>query len=116
MPPAPTAVLRCAAVHYENNWPFAAATELVREVQISHWGNVYFEESYSLVGCAGLCIVLVFVSLFWHLSKGSGQQGSLWLSVPSTPDALQPCTGPKPNKPCGTGGQPAYNCSACMRK
>lgn len=33
-------------VHFENNAPFAVATSLVREVEISHWGNVYIEERY----------------------------------------------------------------------
>lgn len=45
------------AVHYENNHPFAHVTELEREIEVSHWGNVYFEERYSLVswgGAAGL--------------------------------------------------------------
>ncbi|KAL4451280.1 hypothetical protein ABPG77_009352 [Micractinium sp. CCAP 211/92] len=35
-------------VHYENNQPFAHVTDLEREVEVSHWGNVYFEERYSL--------------------------------------------------------------------
>lgn len=33
-------------LHYENNTPFAVATKLVKEVEISHWGNVYIEERY----------------------------------------------------------------------
>ena len=33
-------------LHFENNAPFAVATSLVREVEISHWGNVYVEEAY----------------------------------------------------------------------
>ncbi|PRW20208.1 dolichyl-diphosphooligosaccharide-- glycosyltransferase subunit 1A [Chlorella sorokiniana] len=33
------------SVHYENNAPFAAA-EVEREIEISHWGNVYVEERY----------------------------------------------------------------------
>jgi oligosaccharyltransferase complex subunit alpha (ribophorin I) len=35
-------------VHYENHAPFAQVTELEREIDVSHWGNVYFEERYSL--------------------------------------------------------------------
>lgn len=33
-------------LHFENNSPFAVATKVVREVEISHWGNVYMEEQY----------------------------------------------------------------------
>lgn len=40
-------------MHYENNHPFAHVTELEREVEVSHWGNVYFEERYSLVRPGG---------------------------------------------------------------
>lgn len=35
-------------LHFENNTPFAVATSLVREVEISHWGNVYMEEHYTI--------------------------------------------------------------------
>ncbi|XP_008786685.2 dolichyl-diphosphooligosaccharide--protein glycosyltransferase subunit 1A [Phoenix dactylifera] len=41
-------------VHFENNHPFVVARELVREIEISHWGNVQVTEHYSLVhGGAG---------------------------------------------------------------
>ena len=33
-------------LHFENNQPFAVVEELVREVEISHWGNVYVTEHY----------------------------------------------------------------------
>ncbi|XVF74076.1 hypothetical protein PTKIN_Ptkin13bG0032000 [Pterospermum kingtungense] len=36
-------------VHFESNQPFAVAQELVREVEISHWGNVQVTEHYKLV-------------------------------------------------------------------
>ncbi|KAM7493260.1 hypothetical protein LguiB_027869 [Lonicera macranthoides] len=36
-------------VHFENNNPFAIVEELVREVEISHWGSVQITESYKLV-------------------------------------------------------------------
>jgi oligosaccharyltransferase complex subunit alpha (ribophorin I) len=35
-------------VHFENNNPFAVANELVREIEISHWGNVRVTEHYTL--------------------------------------------------------------------
>ncbi|CAN1258095.1 Dolichyl-diphosphooligosaccharide--protein glycosyltransferase subunit 1B [Linum perenne] len=35
-------------VHFENNNPFAIVEELVREVEISHWGNVQVTEHYTL--------------------------------------------------------------------
>ncbi|XP_077246932.1 ribophorin I [Tasmannia lanceolata] len=36
-------------VHFENNRPFAVAQELIREIEISHWGNVQVTEHYTLV-------------------------------------------------------------------
>jgi oligosaccharyltransferase complex subunit alpha (ribophorin I) len=36
-------------VHFENNNPFAVAKELVREIEISHWGNVQITEHYNIV-------------------------------------------------------------------
>lgn len=35
-------------LHFENNQPFAVVEELVREIEISHWGNVYVTENYKL--------------------------------------------------------------------
>ncbi|XP_044511458.1 dolichyl-diphosphooligosaccharide--protein glycosyltransferase subunit 1A-like [Mangifera indica] len=36
-------------VHFESNQPFAVAKELVREIEISHWGNVQVTEHYNLI-------------------------------------------------------------------
>ncbi|BDA44122.1 Dolichyl-diphosphooligosaccharide-protein glycosyltransferase [Coccomyxa sp. Obi] len=36
------------SVHFENNAPFAEAVSLVREIEVSHWGNVYVEENYNI--------------------------------------------------------------------
>ncbi|KAF6167851.1 hypothetical protein GIB67_027629 [Kingdonia uniflora] len=36
-------------VHFENNHPFSVVEELLREVEISHWGSVQITESYKLV-------------------------------------------------------------------
>ncbi|KAF2295081.1 hypothetical protein GH714_031408 [Hevea brasiliensis] len=36
-------------VHFENNNPFAVVEEIVREVEISHWGNLQITEHYKLV-------------------------------------------------------------------
>eukprot|EP00257_Ricinus_communis_P012235 XP_002534147.2 dolichyl-diphosphooligosaccharide--protein glycosyltransferase subunit 1B [Ricinus communis] len=36
-------------IHFENNNPFAVVEELVREVEISHWGNLQITEHYKLV-------------------------------------------------------------------
>ncbi|KAK9814530.1 hypothetical protein WJX72_007425 [[Myrmecia] bisecta] len=35
-------------LHFENNTPFAEVISLVREIELSHWGNVYVEETYSV--------------------------------------------------------------------
>lgn len=35
-------------VHFVSNGPFAVAKELVREIEISHWGNVQVTEHYNL--------------------------------------------------------------------
>ncbi|XP_077229379.1 ribophorin I [Tasmannia lanceolata] len=36
-------------VHFENNHPFAVVEELVREVEISHWGSLQITEHYELI-------------------------------------------------------------------
>lgn len=36
-------------VHFESNQPFVVARELVREIEVSHWGNVQVTENYNLV-------------------------------------------------------------------
>ncbi|MQM14110.1 hypothetical protein Taro_047041 [Colocasia esculenta] len=36
-------------VHFESSRPFAVAQELLREIEISHWGNVQVTEHYKLV-------------------------------------------------------------------
>eukprot|EP00268_Persea_americana_P012576 TRINITY_DN1534_c0_g1_i1.p1 TRINITY_DN1534_c0_g1~~TRINITY_DN1534_c0_g1_i1.p1 ORF type:complete len:495 (-),score=85.33 TRINITY_DN1534_c0_g1_i1:355-1770(-) len=36
-------------VHFENNHPFAVVEELVREVEVSHWGSLQITEHYKLV-------------------------------------------------------------------
>lgn len=36
-------------VHFVSNKPFAVARELVREIEISHWGNVQITETYNIV-------------------------------------------------------------------
>jgi len=35
-------------VHFENNHPFVTFTKMVKEVEISHWGNIVVEENYNL--------------------------------------------------------------------
>lgn len=35
-------------VLYENNSPFAQASSVERDIEISHWGNVYFEDRYTI--------------------------------------------------------------------
>eukprot|EP00262_Sarcandra_glabra_P007231 TRINITY_DN19908_c0_g1_i1.p1 TRINITY_DN19908_c0_g1~~TRINITY_DN19908_c0_g1_i1.p1 ORF type:complete len:475 (+),score=65.80 TRINITY_DN19908_c0_g1_i1:23-1426(+) len=35
-------------VHFENNHPFAVVDELVREVEVSHWGSLQITEYYKL--------------------------------------------------------------------
>jgi XTP/dITP diphosphohydrolase len=36
-------------VHYANNKPFAKFSTVTREVEVSHWGSVSFEETYELI-------------------------------------------------------------------
>jgi len=36
------------SVHYENNYPFAVFNVAVREIEVSHWGNVAFEDYYEV--------------------------------------------------------------------
>ena len=35
-------------VHFENNSPFLDVLSLTREIEVSHWGNVYVEEWYTV--------------------------------------------------------------------
>ena len=35
--------------HAINNAPFAAARSVAREIEVSHWGNIYVEERYLVV-------------------------------------------------------------------
>eukprot|EP00164_Ancoracysta_twista_P008317 GFYU01011983.1.p1 GENE.GFYU01011983.1~~GFYU01011983.1.p1 ORF type:complete len:490 (-),score=156.85 GFYU01011983.1:62-1465(-) len=35
-------------VHYENNFPFATISEFLKEIEVSHWGNIAVEEHYTL--------------------------------------------------------------------
>eukprot|EP00899_Mesostigma_viride_P011028 jgi/Mesvir1/19927/Mv13195-RA.1 len=35
-------------IHFENNRPFIYIDKLVREIEVSHWGNVYVEETYKM--------------------------------------------------------------------
>jgi oligosaccharyltransferase complex subunit alpha (ribophorin I) len=37
------------AVHFQNNSPFATADRVVKEVEVSHWGNVAVTEEYKIV-------------------------------------------------------------------
>jgi oligosaccharyltransferase complex subunit alpha (ribophorin I) len=36
-------------IHFEGNQPFAVAQELIRELEISHWGSVQVTEDYNLI-------------------------------------------------------------------
>lgn len=36
-------------LHFANTKPFAVVTKLEREIEVSHWGNIYVEERYFLV-------------------------------------------------------------------
>ncbi|XP_026684171.1 dolichyl-diphosphooligosaccharide--protein glycosyltransferase subunit 1-like isoform X4 [Diaphorina citri] len=35
-------------IHYENNSPFLVVTRLVRQIEVSHWGNIAVEEHIHL--------------------------------------------------------------------
>lgn len=66
-------------VHFENNSPFLHATRLVREIEVSHWGNVYVEEKYYLrlaadLGCS-------------HVPKAAALRQIHW----KAPTAKRPC-------------------------
>jgi len=36
-------------IHYENNSPFLTVNEMTRWIEVSHWGNVAVEETYSML-------------------------------------------------------------------
>ncbi|KAK9158404.1 hypothetical protein Scep_004978 [Stephania cephalantha] len=62
-------------IHFENNHPFAVVEELLREVEISHWGSIQITEHYKLVH-AGARHKGVFSRLGW---SEVGQEGQLRL-------------------------------------
>jgi oligosaccharyltransferase complex subunit alpha (ribophorin I) len=35
-------------IHFANNFPFAKFSSLIREIEVSHWGNIAIEEIYEL--------------------------------------------------------------------
>ncbi len=45
MPPYAFSKLR---VHFLNHYPFATFTNVEREIEVSHWGNVAVEELYDI--------------------------------------------------------------------
>lgn len=65
-------------VHYVSNKPFPVAQELVREIEISHWGNVQITENYNLVHAGAeltgefsrYIFTFVFGNLFFSISAG----------------------------------------------
>lgn len=36
-------------MHCENNSPFVVATDVVRVIEVSHWGNIAVEEAISVI-------------------------------------------------------------------
>jgi oligosaccharyltransferase complex subunit alpha (ribophorin I) len=36
------------SIHYQNSHPFAFFSEVEREIEVSHWGNVFMEDLYTL--------------------------------------------------------------------
>lgn len=42
--------LPCTCAHTHTRARIPQAISLVREIEVSHWGNIYVEESYELVG------------------------------------------------------------------
>ncbi|XP_074286683.1 dolichyl-diphosphooligosaccharide--protein glycosyltransferase subunit 1A [Silene latifolia] len=58
------------ALHYEYNKPFAVAQKLVREIEISHWGNVQITEHYNLIH-GGALLKGEFSRLDYQASPGT---------------------------------------------
>eukprot|EP01025_Chloroclados_australasicus_P045055 TRINITY_DN4914_c0_g1_i4.p1 TRINITY_DN4914_c0_g1~~TRINITY_DN4914_c0_g1_i4.p1 ORF type:complete len:628 (-),score=65.44 TRINITY_DN4914_c0_g1_i4:266-2035(-) len=57
-------------LHYENNKPFIQIRSLVREIQISHWGNVYVDEQYDIMH-AGAKVTGMWSRLDYTIGKTS---------------------------------------------
>ncbi len=58
------------SVHFENNAPFAEAVSVVREIEVSHWGNVYVEENYKIKHTGAVLKVTSFPSIFLSHHQG----------------------------------------------
>ncbi|XP_057518097.1 dolichyl-diphosphooligosaccharide--protein glycosyltransferase subunit 1A isoform X2 [Amaranthus tricolor] len=71
-------------VHYEYNKPYTVAQKLVREIEISHWGNVQITEHYNLVH-GGAILKGEFSRLDYQMSphtKGASAFGWLVAKLP----------------------------------
>ena len=72
------------SVHFENNNPFIRVTKLTRELEVSHWGNVYVDEKYyiryiglvypvheiNLIHAKGRCVLshnLIIIIIMQHV-------------------------------------------------
>ena len=58
------------SAHFENNSPFLDALSLTREVEVSHWGNVYVEEWYTVKHMGALHKVRAPPVIYTHAVNG----------------------------------------------
>ncbi len=49
------------AIHFENNGPFLAVAELIRVIEVSHWGNIAVEEHLHIRHIGGWCFCIVIL-------------------------------------------------------
>ncbi|KAG9442542.1 hypothetical protein H6P81_018396 [Aristolochia fimbriata] len=72
-------------IHFENNQPFVVAQELVREIEISHWGNIQITENYNLIH--GGAHLKGGFSRFEYQTRGRGVSSFRYLNVRLPPRA-----------------------------
>lgn len=51
-------------VHCENNTPFVVATDVVRVIEVSHWGNIAVEEAINVIHKGAELKVFDLVQMF----------------------------------------------------
>jgi len=71
-------------VHYVNNAPFATFTQVLKEIEVSHWGNVAVEEQIDMAH-TGAKLKGGFSRLDYQMSRGpSSSFRSLFARLPET--------------------------------
>ncbi|KAF6257504.1 Ribophorin I-domain-containing protein [Scenedesmus sp. NREL 46B-D3] len=59
-------------VHFQHDKPFKRINSLVREIEVSHWGNIYVEETYEIQNAGAQHTGKFSRMLYAHSQEGKG--------------------------------------------